>query len=274
MIGDETRLSQVLQNLISNAIKYTNYGKVSIAVDVVERGNDSVLLQFTVKDNGVGIPQGKLDNIFNAYQQVEAKRDATIGTGLGLSIIKTLVESQSGEVFVNSIPNQGSEFGFILKFGICRETDLNKEKDTKQNINDLIPDLGHISLLLVDDEPMNVFVAVKFLEEFDNISIDTAENGLQGLDLFKKNNYDIILTDMNMPGMGGDEFIQHVRNDSDSPHRNIPVISLTAENVEQNSVYRILAINNFILKPFTRASLYQKIYETLSPIRKSGVNSS
>ena len=274
LTGDEIRLSQVLQNLISNAIKYTNYGKVSITVELIEKGNDSALLQFSVKDNGVGIPPGKLENIFNAYQQVEAKRDATIGTGLGLSIIKTLVESQHGEVFVNSIPNQGSEFGFILRFGVCRGTDLSREKNAKQNANELIPALGRVSLLLVDDEPMNIFVAVKFLEEFDNIKIDTAENGEQGLDLFKKNNYDIILTDMNMPNMGGDEFIQHVRNDPDSPHRNIPVISLTAENVDQNSIYRILAINNFILKPFTRDSLYQKIYETLSPIRNSVTHSS
>ena len=268
LTGDETRLSQVLQNLISNAIKYTDTGKVSVSVELVEKDAESALLQFTVKDNGVGIPPGKLDNIFNAYQQVEAKRDATIGTGLGLSIIKTLVESQNGEVFVNSIPNRGSEFGFILKFAICSESELNKELNSIGNVVELVPTLGPLKLLLVDDEPMNIFVALKFLEEFDNIKVDTADNGLKGLDLFRKNEYDIILTDMNMPEMGGDEFIHHVRNDLDSPRRDIPVIALTAENIEQNSVYRILAINNCILKPFTRDTLYQKIYETLLPQRK------
>ena len=269
LLGDETRLSQVLQNLISNAIKYTNSGKVSVMAELIEQKENRALLQFTVKDNGVGIPPGKLENIFNAYQQVEAKRDSTIGTGLGLSIIKTLVESQNGEVFVNSIPNQGSEFGFILEFEVCDKSDMNKDKGLRQNIVELIPTLGPIKALLVDDEPMNIYVAVKFMEEFSNIDIDVAEDGEQGLSLFKANYYDIILTDMNMPGMGGDELIQHVRNDPDSPRKDIPIIALTAENLEQESVYRILEINNFILKPFTRESLYQKIYETLSLLHGS-----
>jgi len=121
LLGDDHRLNQILQNLVSNAIKYTHAGKVLINVELEGVDHDQASLRITVEDTGVGIPPHKLEYIFDVYEQVEVRRDAGTGTGLGLSIFKHLVEMQGGAVFVKSMPGRGSIFGFTLKFGLDRQ---------------------------------------------------------------------------------------------------------------------------------------------------------
>jgi hypothetical protein len=163
----------VRANLVSNAIKYTQAGKVLINVGLEGVDHDQASLRITVEDTGVGIPAHKLEHIFDVYEQVEARRDAGTGTGLGLSIFKHLVEMQGGTVFVKSMPGLGSIFGFTLKFGLDRQAP--RLTPASKNFSTLLSLLGPVNLLLVDDDGMNIFIALKYLEICDNIRVTTAE---------------------------------------------------------------------------------------------------
>ena len=257
LIGDEARLSQILQNLISNAIKYTEDGHVKIIVTNDSSNQNTTRLKFSITDTGAGIPQDKLANIFDAYQQVDIRRDFSKGSGMGLAIFKSLVELQGGNIYVESTPGHGSTFTFWLDFTISQETGVNEsETDTSTLLHEVRP----FSILLVDDDAMNIYVAMKFLEEFNNINITTAEDGKKALNAFSQNDYDIIMTDINMPVMDGYEMTRHIRNDFESPKNEVPIIALTAELTPHEEL-RAAGMDDYLMKPFTREGLYKKIYE-------------
>ncbi len=260
LMGDEARLSQILQNLISNAIKYTETGRVEVRVGVERADASRALLHFAVSDTGLGIRRDKLAYIFDAYQQVDARRDALKGSGLGLAIFKKLVESQGGSVTVDSEVGVGTTFTFKLEYDIPREPV--RPPAVKADERPL-SEFKSVSLLLLDDEPMNIFVILKFLDEFDNIHVTTADNGKKGLGEFSRNDYDIVLTDINMPIMDGYELARHIREDFDKPKRDVVIVALTAELAPQEKL-RAAGIDDYLMKPFTRVDLYRKIHETLS----------
>lgn len=260
LLGDEARLSQILQNLISNAIKYTEVGRVGIRVEAKDVNPDRTLLHFTVQDSGLGIQRDKLANIFDAYRQVDARRDALKGSGLGLAIFKNLVESQGGSVAVNSTMGVGTTFSFRLEYDVPRQP---AQLTTRRDGDRPLSEFESISLLLLDDEPMNVFVTLKFLDEFNNIHVTTADNGKKGLGEFSRNDYDIVLTDINMPIMDGYELAKHIREDFDRPKSDVIIVALTAELAPHEKL-RAAGIDDYLMKPFTRLDLYRKIHETLS----------
>ena len=257
LVGDEARLSQILQNLISNAIKYTENGYVKIIVTNDSPHQQPVKLKFSIIDTGAGIPENKLANIFDAYQQVDIRRDFSKGSGMGLAIFKSLVELQGGNIYVESSPGSGSIFTFWLEFSTNQENSINEAKtDTSKLLYDLEP----FSILVVDDDAMNIYVVLKFLEEFNNIKITTAEDGKKALSAFNQNDYDIIMTDINMPVMDGYEMTRHIRNEFESPKSEVPIIALTAELTPHEEL-RAAGIDDYLMKPFTREALYKKIYE-------------
>lgn len=260
LLGDEARLSQILQNLISNSIKYTEHGYVHIRVAKMNTDNHKVRLQFSVTDTGAGIPENKLSDIFNTYQQVDAKRDSFKGSGLGLAIFKNLVELQGGEIYVESAPDHGSTFTFWLDFTPDQQR---LQSETEVDTAQLLQNLGPISLLLIDDDLMNIYVAMKFLESFDNISVTTADDGKKALNEFSQRDYDIIMTDINMPVMDGYELTQHIREDFDKPKSETVIVALTAELTPQEKL-RMAGIDYYLMKPFTREGLYKKLYESLT----------
>ena len=260
LVGDEARLSQILQNLVINSIKYTEQGHIHIKVkgEVVDSSN--ICLRCSVTDTGVGIPTDKLPGIFNTYQQVDSKRDSFKGSGLGLAICKNLVELQGGRIDVESVQDHGSTFSFTLDFTLDQQRgQVEPEADTSR----LLRNLGPISLLLVDDDAMNIFVALKFLEEYENIKVTTAGDGKKALSEFSLNDYDIIMTDINMPVMNGYELIRNIRENFTKPKSDIIIVALTAELTPQEKL-RAAGIDYYLIKPFTRDALYKKMHESLT----------
>jgi CheY-like chemotaxis protein len=258
--GDPFRLNQILLNLLSNAIKFTKEGHVSLEIQLVKQNKDSVSLEFSVSDTGIGIPKDKLAHVFESYTQ--AYTDITRrfgGTGLGLAITRQLVEMQGGVISLSSEVGKGTTFSFVLE--------LNKGvTESAGDISDMVADLlekrdfGGMRVLLVEDNPMNQFVANQVLELW-NIKVDFADDGLQAVNLLQENDYALVLMDLQMPVMSGYEataFIRDRTNRARNPE--IPIIALTADAFpETRKKVMESGMNDFVTKPLEQNDLYSKI---------------
>jgi signal transduction histidine kinase/CheY-like chemotaxis protein len=256
MVGDPVRLSQVLNNLISNAIKFTEKGSVTIDIMLESEEIETLKLNFAIIDTGIGISKDKLDYIFESFTQ--EKTDITRrfgGTGLGLAITKRLLELQNSQIYVESSIGKGSVFYFTLGF----KRSLKEELETAHEAIDYAgTDLGHIKLLLVEDNEINQIVATKFLKQL-NIKPDYASNGKLALEKASIKAYDIILMDLQMPEMGGYEATRAIRG-LGGKNAHIPIIAVTA-GVILDTHNRAMAagITDFTAKPINPNELYQKI---------------
>lgn len=260
LIGDPTRLSQVLNNLVGNAIKFTEQGSVTLTVDVVEKTDKEVKLEFCVSDTGIGIPEDKLQYIFDSFSQ--ASSDTTRkygGTGLGLTITKKLLELQGSSIEVESKAGEGSHFYFGLAFKL---SNLQPEEESQvQTSSAAHQSLQGQPILLVEDNPVNVVVASQFLEDW-GASIVVAENGRQALEQIEKTSFSLILMDLQMPVMDGYEAALQIRKKYSEEE--LPIIALTADAM--HGVYdQITAagMNDYISKPFIPDELYKKISRNL-----------
>ena len=265
LIGDPTRITQILLNLVSNAYKFTKQGSISIDVKMFEEDIRNVVLAFTVTDTGIGIPQEQLDNIFGVFEQVS--RDTTRrfgGTGLGLAITKKLVEMQGGHISVKSKIGEGSSFIFTIKYekGDASSIDLKNNSNTLQK-DIIIQKLGKLNILLVEDNELNKVVAMETLKKWgDEIHIDHAENGLIALDLVQSDTkkYDLILMDVQMPKLNGYDTTKKIRGEFGLT--DIPILAMTAYATTGEAEKAIVAgMNDYISKPFNPKKLYQKIVQ-------------
>ena len=263
VIGDQTRLSQVLVNLLSNAIKFTNEGYVELGISRCYQTQKGVVLHFYVKDTGIGIPEDKLEIIFDRFAQASASTTRQYGgSGLGLAITKRLLELQNSQIAVKSTIGKGSEFYFDLLFGV-------PEKDTQaptvKSDFELSDDhsLKGRRVLLVEDNRVNVVVARKFLKKWD-LLVDVAENGRVALEKAVQNQYDLILMDLQMPEMDGFEATSKIRQLPDPQKATVPIIALTASALIQvrEQVYKA-QMNDFVSKPFNPDELFKKIRQHL-----------
>ena len=264
VIGDDMRLGQVLQNLISNAVKYTNQGhiKISAIVDSINSGN--ILVKFTVEDTGIGIPDEHINTIFDVYKQVENRRDAKIGTGLGLNIVRNLIEQQGGSIHVESMPLKYTIFTFRLPYEISKQ---GTEKLSQDIIETGLKQYDSINLLLIDDDPINIYITRKYLESFNNINLYTANDGEEGFKTYIDNNIDLVLTDINMPKVDGYELTAMIRKLSNREKHDVPIIALTADMTFHDKLAEH-NLTGYLTKPFTRPSLYRLLYETLDNMNK------
>jgi signal transduction histidine kinase/ActR/RegA family two-component response regulator len=253
VIGDSVRVTQVLINLLSNAIKFTHFGEVKVDVSLLNESDENVSLQFSVCDTGIGIPEDKLQLIFDSFTQVSDTTSRIYGgTGLGLAIAKKLVEEQGGTLTVKSKYNEGSCFLFTLPFrknGLKEETDFKNEIGAPESI-------ANLNILLVEDNPLNQKLA-KFILEKWKLKVDIADNGRVALNKINQKKYDLVLMDVEMPEMDGYEATRKIRKGS---QKYIPIIAMTAhaQKGEEKKCFEA-GMNDYISKPFDPKVLLSKI---------------
>jgi CheY-like chemotaxis protein/anti-sigma regulatory factor (Ser/Thr protein kinase) len=258
VIGDPIRLNQILSNLLSNALKFTREGGITVSVRQIEQTGNQSKLEFTVRDTGIGIPKEKHSMIFESFTQ--ASTDTTRffgGTGLGLAICKTLIDLQGGTISLDSEPDEGSTFRFILSFGIPEK----QNEEQSREIPEVFKGLEGKQILVAEDNKINFFVANKFLTGWGTI-VTHAENGQIVLELLEKGDFDLILMDLHMPVLDGIEATRIIRNSENPKIRDIPIVALTAAIMsESHDKIDNLNINDYVLKPFKPRDLFDKIFK-------------
>ncbi|RDC63219.1 PAS domain-containing hybrid sensor histidine kinase/response regulator [Adhaeribacter pallidiroseus] len=265
--GDPVRLSQILTNLISNAVKFTKEGSVVVSAEVVKSNQTQTIINFRVTDTGIGIQADKLDIIFESFTQ--AKSDTTReygGSGLGLTIIKHLLRLQGSEIFVESQINKGTTFYFDLAFD-------NSIRQISANTALEIPvsrSLKGTRLLIAEDNQINIFLVKQFLDQWE-IDYDIAENGLIAFDLVTSNDYDLILMDLQMPEQDGYDTTLAIRQLPDEKFQKIPIIALTASAMLdiQDRAFQV-GMNDYVSKPFNPDELFNRIVKYCSPANVIG----
>jgi PAS domain S-box-containing protein len=252
LLGDPVRLHQIILNLVSNAVKFTSKGSITVSVKLTSEDNEKSTIEFAVADTGIGISALKIEKIFDNFQQASSGTSRLYGgTGLGLSIVKQLVEPQGGVVNVTSEVNKGSRFSFTLSF---LKTEENPEPES--DVLELDMEIKNIKVLVAEDIPLNQLLMKTILDEF-GFERDIADNGIIAIEKLKINAYDIILMDLQMPEMTGFEATAYIRNKMNS---NIPIIALTADvtTVDLDKC-RAVGMNDYIAKPVDERLLYSKI---------------
>jgi signal transduction histidine kinase/ActR/RegA family two-component response regulator len=254
LIGDPTRLRQVIVNLVSNALKFTRQGEVKISVEVLQSNNESVDVKVTVSDSGIGIAQTALDTLFNAFTQADGSTTRKYGgTGLGLAIVSQLVEMMDGSLGVESEEGEGSSFWFIANYPCTDEACVSAEKTAKQSGKVML----NAKVLLVEDNPINQMVAQKMLEKF-GLKATLADNGVEALKLLKEQIFDLVLMDCQMPEMDGFDATREIRKlDIKTLYeKRLPVVAMTA-NVMSGDRERCLEVgmDDYIGKPVQRDQL-------------------
>jgi PAS domain S-box-containing protein len=256
VIGDPIRLNQILSNLLSNALKFTIHGSIQVLVSELDRTENQSKLEFIVTDTGIGIPKDKHTFIFDSFTQ--ASTDTTRhfgGTGLGLAICKKLVELQGGTITIESEPDKGSTFRFVLSFGISDKRMQSQNAEAPESFSGL----EGKRILVAEDNKINFFVANKFLIGW-GISVTHAENGQIALDILEKEDFDLILMDLHMPVMDGIEATRIIRKSENQKIKDIPIVALTAAIMsESHDKIEDLKINDYVLKPFKPHDLFERI---------------
>jgi PAS domain S-box-containing protein len=269
LIGDPTRLNQILLNLVGNAIKFTEKGEVRIEADLVNENPTDVKIRFNIVDTGIGVPEAKQATIFDGFSQ--ATDDTTRkygGTGLGLTIVKQLVELQGGTISVKSKEGEGSEFSVVLSF----RKNLHKQSSQPDQVikqEEEINTLEGIHVLLVEDNYLNQVLATKVLTDW-KLNVDVAENGLVALDKLGQFDFDVILMDIQLPEMDGYEATRTIRNKMQGHKSKTPIIAMTAHaiNGEADKCFDA-GMNDYISKPFDTRVLYSKIAGVLKKQKES-----
>jgi PAS domain S-box-containing protein len=252
LLGDPVRLHQIIINLISNAVKFTAKGKITVSVKMVSSDESGVSIEFTISDTGIGIAENKIAKIFDNFQQASSGTSRLYGgTGLGLSIVKQLVEPQGGSIKVKSKIGQGSEFSFVLGFKKTNEVTPFETELIKLDVEN-----RNIKVLVVEDIALNQLLMKTLLDDF-GFERDIAGNGLIAIERLQSKSYDIILMDLQMPEMNGFEATEYIRN---TLHSKIPIIALTAD-VTTVDLEKCTAVgmNDYIAKPVDERLLYKKI---------------
>ena len=259
LMGDSVRIGQILLNFVNNAIKFTIYGHIEISIECIENKERSIVLEFSVFDTGIGIPEDRLDDVFKTFIQIKsALADKQKGTGLGLPISKKLVELMGGNIAVESKIGVGSRFYFQVELGKVNLEDIIKiEKKITKEL------LGKINVLLVEDNEINQMLVLKVLET-NNIKVDVTDSGKVAREMVINNNYDIILMDIMLIDIDGLEATKNIRN-LDKSKNNIPIIAMSAyASNDQIEKFKIAGMNDYIFKPFEPDNLFKKIHTQIN----------
>jgi PAS domain S-box-containing protein len=261
LVGDPHRLSQIILNLLNNAVKFTEHGDVVFETTLLEQQDERLLLRFSVRDTGIGISAEQLERLFRPFTQADGSNTRRFGgTGLGLSISKQLVENMGGKIWCESIPGQGSTFSFTAWFGHCQENDIEQCNYTCAAItDDTRPsfDFSGIRILLVEDNEINRQLAIELLKDTGAV-VDVSENGEEAVAKVTKGSaqYDLVLMDIQMPVMDGYEATRLIR--ADSRFTSLPIIAMTAHAMEEERRKILQAgIDAHITKPIEARTMLQ-----------------
>ncbi|MEM1318612.1 MAG: PAS domain S-box protein [Bacteroidota bacterium] len=265
LVGDSVRLTQILTNLLGNASKFTKRGTIGVQTRVVAAMADQYVLQFQVHDTGIGIPEDRIETIFENFKQADVGITRKFGgTGLGLAIVKQLVELQGGSIAVQSQPGKGATFTVTLPFGNSKVklSEVEIKKDKTQELDDFMKTL---QLLVVEDNPMNQKLISKILELWD-CPFEIASSGEEGLKYAQAERFDLILMDIHMPEMDGCETTVKIREEANNPNQETPIIALTAAALldEKNRALDS-GMNDFLTKPFAPNALRKMILKWAHP---------
>jgi PAS domain S-box-containing protein len=258
LIGDPTRIGQIIINLLNNAIKFTFKGSVRLNCHLINKTKKSNTIKFEIIDTGIGIEEDKLLKIFDSFSQEDCSTTRKFGgTGLGLSISKQLVQIFNSNLKVRSVKGKGSTFYFTVKFPIGSSNDL-VEKDYSLIHTDV---LKNKRILVVEDNQINQFLVISLLKKWKTI-LDTAENGKVAIEKLNTRNYDIILMDIQMPIMSGIEATSIIRN---KLKLTTPIIALTAKAIKgDDKEFLNAGMNDYISKPFSEHELVNKISKLIN----------
>ena len=254
LLGDAIRLNQIILNLISNAVKFTQKGKIILSVKLLQEDEENITIKFTVTDTGIGIAANKINSIFNLFEQAElSTSNAYGGTGLGLAIVKQLIEEQGGSISLKSKLGKGSAFSFIMPFG---KTNIKSEQEIE--IPALNSEIKNLRVLVAEDVALNQLLIKIILNDF-GFKYEIVGNGKLAIEKMQNNIYDIILMDLQMPEMSGYEATAYIRKTLKSQ---IPIIALTADVTTADvSKCKEFGMDDYISKPINENLLYNKIME-------------
>ncbi|MBR3307183.1 MAG: response regulator [Lachnospiraceae bacterium] len=283
MFGDSARIKQVITNILTNAVKYTETGTVTFKVKKVSEGgaadaaelekacpgdkrpDKSVRIRVAVKDTGIGIKPEDLEKLFDEYARFDEDRNRSIeGTGLGMSITKELLELMGSRLTVESTYGEGSEFGFEIMQGVVNEVPIAKAGSAMKKNAAPKKRVGYTAedarILVVDDTPMNLVIVQELLKN-TRICVDTAESGAEALELVKQHAYDVILLDHLMPKMSGPEVLRNLNEMEDNISAGAAVISLTSNAMEDaREEYRKMGFRDYLSKPFRPDELEDMLF--------------
>lgn len=253
VLGDESKFIQVVSNILKNGLKFTNNGGVTLTYSEEVTNDNKLMVNISITDTGIGIPQNRLKTIFERFTQLEnTVKKQYEGSGLGLAICKIFIKMMGGEISVKSTPNKGTIFEFYLKYPILEnQKDENIKFENKKNTN-----LKDLNILIIDDNKLNIIVLKKILEDL-GIQADTANNGKVGLKKFKEKNYHLIFMDIHMPEMDGWETTKKIREFN----KDVIIFGLSA-NVTTEAIDKALdsGMNNYLSKPFKKEHLYKLLF--------------
>ena len=254
VLGDQLRLNQVLTNLYSNAIKFTDVGSIDFRYKVVAQTSKNYTVEFKLTDTGIGIRETEKQNIFSGFSQANKNISKDYGgTGLGLTICKKLIEQQGGKIMLESEYGKGSIFTFYLSF---EKNEIIALKTNNVFDNNKQQALTGMNVLVVEDNKVNILVLKRFLEKW-GITYKVGLNGKEALEIIEKENFDAVLMDLHMPEMNGEEATKIIRKNANIKISKIPIIALTA-NASSETQNKLInnGFNNYISKPFSPDNLF------------------
>ena len=255
VVTDPTRITQIIYNLAGNAIKFTDRGRITVALNVYYIDDQILKIRFSITDTGIGISADKQEAIFDSFTQASASTARNFGgTGLGLAIVKRLLSLFNSSVQLESSPGAGSKFYFDISF---KRYEQPVDSPTNQQDDDF--DLQGLKVLVVEDNAMNRLLMVKVFDRWNN-KPEFAVNGQEAIDKVSLNNYDVVLMDLHMPIVDGFEATRVIRSMADPVKSRVKIIALTA-SVSHNLSYKVkdAGMDDFLYKPFKLKDLYMKL---------------
>jgi CheY-like chemotaxis protein len=263
VVGDPARLRQVLLNLLGNAVKFTSHGSVTLEVTQIalEPADRQANLHFRVRDTGIGVPKEQQQTIFEAFGQADSSVTRRFGgTGLGLSICSQLAQLMGGRIWVESTPGVGSTFQFTCTVGVAAPESLT------ERTADIEEEQHALRILLAEDNPVSQRVATAMLGKHGH-RVTVASTGLEAMEAWESGEFDVILTDNQMPKMGGLEVVRRIRDrEAATGRRRTPVVALTASAmIGDRERFLSAGMDAFLTKPFFAPELYSVLRQVVAP---------